>query len=62
LFPWAHFRTEKGAINIHTLFNIREQIPELIRVTDGKTADVTIAKQIDLKTLAAGSLITIDRG
>lgn len=62
LFPWAHFRTEKGAIKLHTLFKVRSQIPELILVTDGKEADITIAKKIDLSRLALGSIITFDRG
>lgn len=62
LFPWAHFRTEKGAIKLHTLFNIRNQIPELILVTDGKEADITMAKKMNLRELAFGSIITFDRG
>lgn len=62
LFPWAHFRKEKGAIKLHTLFNVRSQIPELILITDGKEADITMARKIDLKKLACGSIITIDRG
>ena len=62
LFPWAHFRTEKGAIKLHTLFNVRSQIPELILVTDGKGADITVAKKMNLTKLAPGSIITFDRG
>jgi hypothetical protein len=62
LFPWARFRTEKGAIKLHTLFNIRNQIPELILVTDGKGADITLAKKMNLQELAVGSIITFDRG
>lgn len=62
LFPWAHFRKEKGAIKLHTLFNVRSQIPELILVTDGKKADITMARKINLRKLALGSIITFDRG
>lgn len=62
LFPWAHFRTEKGAIKLHTLFNVRSQIPELIIATDGKEADITTARKIDLGKLASGSILTFDRG
>lgn len=62
LFPWAHFRTEKGAIKLHTLFNVRNQIPELIIATDGKEADITAARKIDLRKLAFGSIITFDLG
>lgn len=62
LFPWAHFRAEKEAIKLHTLFNVRSQIPELIHVTDGKGADITMTRKIDLRKLAFGSIITFDRG
>ena len=62
LFPWAHFRTAKGAIKLHTLFNIRSQIPELIVMTEGKEADITAARKIDLEKLAMGSILTFDRG
>ena len=62
LFPWAHFRTAKGAIKLHVLFDVRNQIPELIMVTDGKEADITMARKIDLKSLALGSILTFDRG
>lgn len=62
LFPWAHFRSAKGAIKLHTLFNVRDQIPELVLVTDGKEADITMARKIDLQKLASGSIITFDRG
>ena len=62
LFPWAHFRTEKGAIKLHTLYNVRDQIPELILVTDGKEADITMARKMNLRKLAIGSIITFDRG
>jgi hypothetical protein len=47
---------------MHTLFNVRSQIPELIMVTDGKEADITMARKIDLKALAPGSILTFDRG
>lgn len=62
LFPWAHFRKEKGAIKLHTLFNVRNQIPELILVTDGKKADIAMARKIDLSNLTTGSIFTLDRG
>lgn len=62
LFPWARFRKEKGAIKLHTLFNIRSQIPELIRVTDGKVADITAIRNINLSKYARGSIFVFDRG
>lgn len=62
LFPWARFRTEKGAIKLHTSFNIRSQIPELIEITDGKVGDVTAARKFDLSKYPKGTIFVIDRG
>jgi hypothetical protein len=62
IFPWAKFRTEKGAIKLHTSFDIRSQIPDLIEITDGKTGDVTAAKEFDLSRYAPGTIFVIDRG
>lgn len=36
LFPWAHFRRTKAAIKLHTLLDLRGNIPSFIAVTDGK--------------------------
>jgi len=36
LFPWAHFRKTKAAIKLHTLLNLRGNIPSFIKITDGK--------------------------
>jgi transposase len=62
VFPWARFRTEKGAIKLHTLFNVRTQIPELILVTDGKVSDIKAAQGIDLSAYSKGSIFVFDRG
>jgi IS4 transposase len=62
LFPWAKFRKEKGAIKLHALFNIRTQIPELIRITDGKIADITAIRDIDLSKYTKGSIFVFDKG
>jgi hypothetical protein len=40
LFDWAHFRYNKGALKIHTSFNLTDQIPEFINITDGTIADM----------------------
>lgn len=61
LFPWAHFRKEKGAIKLHTLFNVRSQIPELIKISDGKIHDVKMAKDMDLSIYPKGTIFVIDR-
>lgn len=62
LFRWAHFRTAKGAIKLHTLFNVRSQIPELIIMTDGKCADITAIRDIDLSKFPKGTIFVFDRG
>jgi IS4 transposase len=40
IFKWAKFRYNKGALKIHTSFNLTDQIPEFINMTDGKTGDI----------------------
>src|SRR5450756_537950 len=36
VFPWARFRSQKGAVKMHTLLDLRGPIPTFIRITDGK--------------------------
>jgi len=63
LFDWAHFRTLKGALKIHTLFNNRTAMPELLNITTGKVADITAAKSMALAAnLEKGSIVVFDRG
>lgn len=61
LFPWAHFITEKGAIKLHTILNVRSQIPEMVIVTDGKVGDITLAKMVDFSVFPKGSIFVFDR-
>ena len=42
LFPWARFRKQKGAIKLHTLLDLRGNLPSFIKITDGKVHDVNI--------------------
>ena len=46
LFPWAHFRSTKSAIKMHTLLDLRGSIPAFIRVTSGDRHDVNILDEI----------------
>ena len=39
LFPWAHFRRQKGAIKLHTLLDLRGNLPSFIEIADGKVHD-----------------------
>ncbi len=59
VFPWAEFKTTKGAIKLHVGLNHRGHIPEFVTVTDGKTGDVTVGRTIDFPK---GSIVAIDRG
>lgn len=61
LFDWAKYRTTKGALKLHVLLDNRTAIPELVNITEGKVADVTIFKKIKLETLEKGSIIVFDR-
>ena len=40
VFPWAHFRTTKSAVTMHTLLDLRGNIPSFIHISDGKLHDV----------------------
>jgi len=59
LFSWARFRKHKGAIKIHTLLDLRGNIPSFIEITDGKVHDVNI---LDELIPEPGSFYIMDRG
>jgi hypothetical protein len=46
LFPWARFRRRKGAVKLHTLLGLRGNIPCFVRISPGKTPDVTVLETI----------------
>ena len=46
LFPWALFRTTKSAVKLHTLLDLRGNIPAFLRVTTGDLHDVNILDEI----------------
>jgi hypothetical protein len=58
MFPWAKFRKTKGAVKLHTLLDLRGNIPSFITITDGKVHDVNILDQIIPE---AGSIYLMDR-
>ena len=49
LFPWARFRQRKAAIKLHTLMDLRGNIPCFIRITEGKTHDVGLLDELILE-------------
>ncbi len=59
MFPWAHFRTTKSAVKMHTLLDLRGNIPSFIHVSDGKLADV---HALDMLIPEAGAIYVMDRG
>src|SRR5271154_3458641 len=52
LFPWAHFRRHKGAVKLHTLLDVRGDIPAAAWVTDGKTHELFGLDQVALEANA----------
>ena len=59
VFPWAHFRKTKAAVKMHTLLDLRGNIPSFIHVSDGKMHDV---HALDLLIPEAGAIYVMDRG
>ncbi len=59
LFPWALFRTTKSAVKMHTLLDLRGNIPSFIHISDGKLGDVNV---LDVLVLEASAIYVMDRG
>ena len=59
LFPWASFRKHKAAVKMHTLLDLRGNIPSFIEITEGALHDVNI---LDILVPEPGSFYIMDRG
>jgi len=59
VFWWAPFRKAKAAVKLHTLLDLRGNLPIFIRITDGKTHDVNILDELVFEPLA---LYLMDKG
>jgi len=59
LFPWAKFRQHKGAVKLHTLLDLRGNIPTTVIITHGKVHDVNI---LDELIFEPGAIYIMDRG
>ena len=59
VFKWAKFREKKGAVKLHTLMDLRGNIPTFIAITTGKVHDVNVLDQI---VFEAGAFYIIDKG
>jgi transposase len=49
VFPWAKFRKTKGAIKLHTMIDLRGNIPAFMTITDGKVHDIKAVPQIPIE-------------
>jgi len=58
LFPWAPFRSTKAAVKMHTLLDLRGNIPSFIHISDGKLHDVNV---LDLMIPEPGAIYIMDR-
>ena len=58
VFPWASFRKYKGAVKMHTLLDLRGNIPTFIRITDGNVHDVNILGELAIE---AGAFYVMDQ-
>lgn len=59
VFPWAHFRKTKAAVKLHTLLDLRGNIPTFIHISDGKLQDVNV---LDILLPEPGAFYVMDRG
>jgi hypothetical protein len=59
LFPWAKFRKHKGAVKLHTLLDLRGNIPTVVIITHGKVHEVNLLDQLSFE---AGAFYVMDRG
>ena len=59
VFPWAKFRTTKGAAKLHVGLDHDGLLPSFLSITDGMTHDITAARAL---RLPKGSILVCDRG
>ena len=59
VFPWADFRSTKGAVKLHVGLNHQGYLPEFVTVTTGKISDVEVGRTL---AFPKASLVAIDRG
>ena len=59
MFEWAKYTKTKGAVKVHTVLDNRSIMPLYAVVTDGKTADVKVARGLKFEP---GTILVMDRG
>ena len=59
LFPWAPFRRHKAAVKLHTLLDLRGNIPTMIRISSGKMHEIRF---LDELVIEPGAFYVMDKG
>jgi hypothetical protein len=59
VFWWAKFRKTKAAIKLHTLLDVRMQVPVFVHITNGKVHDVNV---MDILNYEVEAFYVMDRG
>ena len=59
LFPWASFHHDKGAVKLHTMIDLRGNIPVVVHIDDGKSYDTDL---LDVIVPEPGAVYVMDRG
>lgn len=61
MFPWSIYKARKGAIKMHTVISVNQQIPVLINITDGSVHDLNGKPYLD-SDLFSDSIVVFDKG
>ena len=59
LFPWAKYKPDQHAVKMHTLLDLRGNIPAFVRITSARMHDVHMLDQL---TPEPGAFYVMDRG
>ena len=59
VFPWADFRSTKGAVKLHVGLNHNGYLPEFVTISEGRCADITVGRTLNFPK---GSIVAMDRG
>jgi len=59
MFPWAHYQSTHAAVKLHTLVDLRGNIPSFLYISDGKLNDVAVLDQL---LPEPGAFYVLDRG
>ena len=59
VFDWACYRSQKGAVKLHTVLDYDGLLPVFVKLTDAKTHEIKVAKEM---SFPKGSVVVVDRG